>query len=366
MIRGIPTNYGIEILNSELKKEVQTYALIGLSDPKDEDLEALIRKEDIALDEISDNIFYKRAIDVGYFDENGILTYEINLQNINTDKYMYAIVLIDTIDKVIASIPTPQVILTEGMGGLITIKLPIKGEISEVVFVSSEYVSREEFDALKASLKPPEVNIPELVEIITPLIQIHKDELEYLDRILDSLISHCQYVLLMRQNQAAKNEKIGEYSLFFRNELPKGYKAPGTLLSIYKYAKAYLHFKNTSQSAQENCPQGYFRLPKPNVYAKGTSDIAKVGAFTQEGLPNITKNAMSVSVTAWRVGKSGVDTGGTKSGLKDVWDVNAAASVSYDFNASKSSSIYGRSSSVEVNHNLLLEGFYIGEGNPYF
>lgn len=146
MIRGIPTNYGIEILNSELKKEVQTYALIGLEIPKDSSLESIIAKEDISYDEIKDSVFYTNAIDVGYFDENGILTYEINLQNINTDKYMYAIVLLDTQNKIIAALPTPQVILIEGIGGLLVIKLPIKGAVNEVVFVSSDYVSREDSD----------------------------------------------------------------------------------------------------------------------------------------------------------------------------------------------------------------------------
>ncbi|WP_304646289.1 hypothetical protein, partial [uncultured Helicobacter sp.] len=54
MIKGIPTNKGIEILNSNLQKEVQTYALLGKETPKDEHLESLISKEDLDFDEVMD------------------------------------------------------------------------------------------------------------------------------------------------------------------------------------------------------------------------------------------------------------------------------------------------------------------------
>ena len=359
MIRGIPTNYGIELLNSELKKEVQTYALIGLESPKDPSLEALIAKEDISYDEIQDSIFYTNTIDVGYFDESGILTYEINLQNINTDKYMYAIMLLDTQNKIVAALPTPQVILIEGIGGLLTIKLPIKGEISEVVFVSSEYVSRAEFEAMKASLKPPEVNIDELVEKVTPLIQQKKDELEYAHKIIDECINHCKFLLLYKRDNKRDDSRIGEYKLFFRNALPKGYKPLGSIISATQYPKAYLYFKNTYPKLQENCPRGYFRLPKAGLYAKGTANPQEAGCFMSEGLPNITGNiyaGFEKSMT-WGNGAFAAHASGQYGFNSGDWD-NPYVS----FNASRSSSVYGRSSSVEVNHNLFLEGIYVGGG----
>ena len=364
MIKGIPTNYGIEILNSELKKEVQTYALLGLETPKDPSLEAIIAKEDISYDEVKDSIFYTNTIDVGYFDESGILTYEINLQNINTDKYMYALILLDTQNKIVAALPTPQVILIEGIGGLLTIKLPIKGAVSEVVFVSSEYVSRAEFEAMKASLKPPEVNIDELVEKVTPLIQQKKDTLEYAHKILDECINHCKFLLLYKRDNKRDDSRIGEYRLFFRNALPQGYKPLGSILNAAQYPKAYLFFKNTYPKLQENCPRGYFRLPKAGLYAKGTANPQEAGCFMSEGLPNITGGAYTIAET-WQ--SSGWSSGvfnklGGYNGAGTPKTTDWSNSAAFDFNASRSSGVYGRSSSVEVNHNLFLEGIYVGGG----
>ena len=208
MIRGVPTNYGIEVLNTELKREVQSYALIGLPTPKEPSLESLITKEDLSFSEIEKYIFLRRTIDVGYFDESGILTYEINLRNVATDKYMYALILLDTKDKVIAALPTPQVILIDGIGGLMTIKLPIKGAVNEVVFVSSEYVSRDEFNVLKETLKPPKINLNELAIEVAPLVQERKNALDYAHRVVDYLLSTLRILLIHKQAQKSNYETI--------------------------------------------------------------------------------------------------------------------------------------------------------------
>ena len=208
MIKGTPTNYGIQVLNTELKREVQSYALIGLPTPKEPSLEALITKEDLSFSEIEKYIFLRRNIDVGYFDESGILTYEVNLRNVATDKYMYALILLDTKDKVIAALPTPQVILIDGIGGLMTIKLPIKGAVNEVVFVSSEYVSRDEFNVLKQTLKPPKINLDELAIEVAPFVQERKNALDYVHRVVDYLLSTLRILLIHKQAQKSNYETI--------------------------------------------------------------------------------------------------------------------------------------------------------------
>ena len=314
MIKGIPTNKGIDILNSELRNQVQTYALVGKQTPKDTALERMLLQEDLSFDEVEGLIFHSASIDVGYFDENRILTYEINLRDINTDKYMYGILLLDTQKQVIASLPTPQVILTDGIGGLITIKLPIKGEISKVVFVSSDYVSRDEFNVLKASLKPPKVDIPALIEQITPLIQEKKDFLHRAHTIADSMLNSMKFLLLAIKEHQRERERIGEYRLFFRNSLPRGYK------------------------------------PRAGFYTKGTDDIAQVGAFKKEGLPD-------VNAGSWTRSLSVIPLYGKGGGSHDDWGRHA----NYEnFNLARFSSLYGRYESVEVNHTLLLEGIYVG------
>ncbi len=363
MIKGIPTDYGIQILNSELKEQVQNYILIGKENPKDLILENLIAKENILFNEIEEFIFHRNVIEVCYFDENGILTYEINLSNIDTDKYMYAILLIDSNNKIVASLPTPQVVLMEGVGGLITIKLPIQGEVNEVVFVNSDYISREEFEVLKESLKPPKVDIPALVEEITPLIQNKKDINSRIMNKLDSMINAVRFLLLCYDNIQRDNSKIGEYKLFYRNSLPPFFKPLGSLLSIYKYPKAYIYFKNTNLDLQENCPMGYFKLPKPCIYSKGVNNSSSVGKSNQSGLPNITGGMYIISET-WNV--SGYTSGAFSKlggyggdGTPNATDWSNSSGV--DFNASRSSNIYGRAKNVEVEHNCLLEGIYVGK-----
>ncbi|MCX2717806.1 hypothetical protein OQH61_08685 [Helicobacter sp. MIT 21-1697] len=145
--------------------------------------------------------------------------------------------------------------------------------------------------------------------------------------------------------------KIGQYVLFFRSSLPKGFKPAGSLLKKRDYPLAYMYFKNTSKSLQEDCPKGYFRLPKANVYAKGCSEFARAGEFEAEGLPNV--NAGNYVNNSWRYSLNGKGGGG-----RDDWGCGTSHA---NFALSNWNSIYGRTDSVEVNHNLYLEGFYVGE-----
>lgn len=166
-----------------------------------------------------------------------------------------------------------------------------------------------------------------------------------------------------RQRKQEEQNKIGQYTLFFRSSLPQGYVAAGSILKIDEYPLAYLYFKSTSKGLQKDCSKGYFRLPKPNLYAKATNNPSLVGAYEREGLPNITGGVYRIAETfhdfGWTSGafakEGGHSSGGTPS--KVDWS-NAAA---FNFNASRCSAIYGRTDSVEVNHNLLLEGFYVGQ-----
>lgn len=153
-----------------------------------------------------------------------------------------------------------------------------------------------------------------------------------------------------RQRKQEEWNRIGQYALFFRSSLPQGYKRAGSLLKIEQYPLAYLYFKDTSKSLQEGCPSGYFRLPKPNVYAKGCDETSRIGEFEREGLPDV--NAGNYVNKAWRYSLNGKGGGGN-----DDW---GCATSSADFILSKWNSIYGRTNSVEVNHNLYLEGFYVG------
>uniref|UniRef100_UPI002FE03DC0 hypothetical protein n=1 Tax=Helicobacter typhlonius TaxID=76936 RepID=UPI002FE03DC0 len=157
-----------------------------------------------------------------------------------------------------------------------------------------------------------------------------------------------------RQRKLEEQNRIGQYTLFFRSSLPQGYVAAGSILKIDEYPLAYLYFKSTSKGLQENCPKGYFRLPRGNTYTKGTSLGSAAGEYEREGLPNV--NAGNYVNNSWRYSLNGK--GG---GSRDDWGCRTTHA---NFALSAWNSIYGRTNSVEVNHNLLLEGFYVGQRIP--
>ena len=167
---------------------------------------------------------------------------------------------------------------------------------------------------------------------------------------LHSILFTIKSLIQERKESLHYRSKIGQYGLFFRSSLPQGWVKAGSLLKKREYPLAYMYFKNTSKSLQEDCPKGYFRLPKPNVYAKGCSDFKRVGEFEREGLPNI--NAGKYDNDSWRY-----SLGGKGGGSRDEWGCGTSHA---NFALSNWNSIYGRTDSVEVNHNLYLEGFYVG------
>lgn len=168
---------------------------------------------------------------------------------------------------------------------------------------------------------------------------------------LHSILFTIKSLIQERKEILHHRAKIGQYGLFFRSSLPQGWVKAGSLLKKREYPLAYMYFKNTNKSLQEDCPKGYFRLPKPNVYAKGCSDFKRVGEFEREGLPNV--NAGNYVNDSWRY-----SLGGKGGGSRDDW---GCATSHANFALSNWNSVYGRTDSVEVNHNLYLEGFYVGE-----
>ena len=166
------------------------------------------------------------------------------------------------------------------------------------------------------------------------------------------------------EREQTKRAKFGHYALFLRQSLPQGYKRAGSLLKITKYFSAYYFLGNLL--ATKNAPRGYFWLPFNTAgYTKGTKNIALVGQINAQGLPNITSNALTIKTTGngYRTSRSFNDSGGTSRGVGDVWEWTQALSLTStgDLNASRSSSIYGASDSVEVEAMLLLQGFFVGD-----
>ncbi|WP_287230669.1 hypothetical protein [Vibrio sp.] len=130
-LQAIPTQHGIDILNSELKNTVTKYRLIGAltHDAPSESLTS----------------FYENTIETSYYDENGVLTFVLNLPvEQHFDEYLHQIHVLDSNHQSVIECSTPKVALPKGIGGMVTLKASISGEAGKVIFKHSEFVTETE------------------------------------------------------------------------------------------------------------------------------------------------------------------------------------------------------------------------------
>lgn len=134
-LTAIATSYGLDVLSSQLKSSATKYALLGASTHNRPDSEAAA--------------FYEAVIETSYFDDNGVLTFVINLpKDRDFDKYLYAIVILDDTNQVIIKANTPKAALSTGIGGMITIKAAVRGQAGEIVFKAHDYITAPELEDL--------------------------------------------------------------------------------------------------------------------------------------------------------------------------------------------------------------------------
>ncbi|WP_179292269.1 hypothetical protein [Vibrio coralliilyticus] len=137
-LQAIPTQLGIDILNSELKNTVTKYRLIGAltHDASSESLYSL----------------YENTIETSYYDDNGVLTFILNLPiEQHFDEYLHQIHVLDNSNQSVIECSTPKVALPKGIGGMVTLKAAISGEAGQVIFKHSDYLTTIEFEDKKAT-----------------------------------------------------------------------------------------------------------------------------------------------------------------------------------------------------------------------
>ncbi|NRF60913.1 hypothetical protein [Vibrio coralliilyticus] len=130
-LQAIPTQHGIDILNSELKNTVTKYRLIGA----------------LTHDAPSESLysFYENTIETSYYDDNGVLTFILNLPiEQHFDEYLHQIHVLDSGNLSVIECSTPKVALPKGIGGMVTLKAAISGEAGQVIFKHSEFVTETE------------------------------------------------------------------------------------------------------------------------------------------------------------------------------------------------------------------------------
>ncbi|EKO3979883.1 hypothetical protein FNJ21_003531 [Vibrio fluvialis] len=130
-LQAIPTQHGIDILNSELSDTVTQYRLVG----------------ELTHDALNESLyaFHEDTIETSYYDENGVLTFIINLPiEQHFDEYLHRIDVLDANDQTVIECETPKIALPKGIGGMVTLKAAITGERGDVVFKHGEYMTETE------------------------------------------------------------------------------------------------------------------------------------------------------------------------------------------------------------------------------
>ncbi len=140
-LQAVPTDYGIDILNSELKDTVTKYQLIGAltHDANSEDLYS----------------FLTNTIETSYYDENGVLTFVLDLPiETHFNEYLYKIYVVDSTNQVVIECDTPKIALAKGIGGIVTLKAAITGESGDVIFKNGDFVTESELKEVHLPLYP--------------------------------------------------------------------------------------------------------------------------------------------------------------------------------------------------------------------
>lgn len=150
-LQAIPTQHGIDILNSELKSTVTEYRLIGA----------------LTHDALSESLysFYESTIETSYYDLNGVLTFVLNLPIEQAfDEYLHQIHVLDSNNQSVIECSTPKVALPKGIGGMVTLKVTVAGEAGEIVFKQGEFLTETELTELH--LAPIKAELENMVGMV--------------------------------------------------------------------------------------------------------------------------------------------------------------------------------------------------------
>lgn len=135
-LQAIPTPHGLSILTSSLKSTIKQFKLLGNIGPESADVYE----------------FYSSTIHASYYDENGVLTFEMRLPTeTHFDEYMYKVHIVDDTSAVVIECETPKVALPKGIGGMLTLKSTVTGSPGDLVFQNSDFLTETEFMARFAS-----------------------------------------------------------------------------------------------------------------------------------------------------------------------------------------------------------------------
>lgn len=172
-LTAVPTNQGIGILNTELRNQVTKFVLIGATNYKNATLDAILTDtEVVTYTDIQGYVFYHGTVETAYFDDEGVLTFELLLPlEEDLQKYTYAVGLVSTDNQLVSITPTPKIVLISGVGGTFVVKVAVKGSPGVIVFKNSEYVTPAELLNHKQNvLRPVVANATNYFDLTNKLI----------------------------------------------------------------------------------------------------------------------------------------------------------------------------------------------------
>lgn len=228
-------------------------------------------------------------------------------------------------------------------------------------------------DEVKKGKEKLEHAMQELLEKVQEVATQKQKRLEAIAAIKsDSWQNIAQFILLLLrkvrqklEKEREQRERLLEYKLFFRSELPKGYVKAGSALKITQYPLVWWHCRNLNTTNRLNVKKGYFMLPSGNMYVKGVSDKSLIGDIGEAGVPNITGTLGSSKGHAGSFATVGSGSGALRSETytgHTYVDSGGMAGCVMIFNASLANPIYKNNhNKVEVDRVHLLEGYYVGE-----
>lgn len=137
-----PNNDLLDFLNSQMRGKFNQVALIGVDSINDKKLLSLMSNTaGLKYADVQKYIFAEFKTEVTYFDDGGVFTAIVDLENEEGyEKHLYGVGLFSE-DKLVGTIAqTPIMYLNHQVGGQFPIKIPIKGQSGEVVFRGSKYL----------------------------------------------------------------------------------------------------------------------------------------------------------------------------------------------------------------------------------
>lgn len=152
-LTAVPTQEGLNILNSELRDKVKNFVLIG-SDTHDlTALDELLNQDVVTYTEIEPYIFFDDVIESSYYDDDGVLTFNLIIPvDEDLGSYTYGVGIITDDNKLVSLTKTPKIVPIKGIGGAFIVKVAVKGNAGEIVFKKSDYITPAE--ATELFLRP--------------------------------------------------------------------------------------------------------------------------------------------------------------------------------------------------------------------